>query len=155
VVVTQRIESPRLVPNPMETRGVVAQYERGNGVLTVWTSTQGAHGVRDALVTLFGLPESRVRVVAPEVGGGFGCKFGLYVEDALAAWCARHLGQPIKWIERRSEHHLATNHGRGQVAYISLAARRDGTFTGLRLKLIADLGTYGLTFLAGLTATMI
>jgi carbon-monoxide dehydrogenase large subunit len=96
-----------------------------------------------------------VRVVAPEVGGGFGCKFGLYGEDALVAWSARHLGQPVKWIERRSESQQATNHGRGQVAYISLAAKRDGTITGLRLKLVADLGAYGLTFLASLTSTMI
>ncbi len=155
VVVTQRIESPRLAPNPMETRGVVAQYERGNGVLTVWTSTQMAHAVRDELVKLFNLPESRVRVVAPEVGGGFGCKAGLYVEDALAAWCSRRLGQPIKWIERRSEHFLATNHGRGQVAHISLAATRDGTVTGLRLKVIGDIGAYGLAFLGNITATMI
>lgn len=154
VVVTQRIVSPRLAPNPMETRGVVAQYERGSGALTVWTATQWAHGIRDDLIKLFGLPESRVRVIAPEVGGGFGCKSGLYAEDALAVWCARQLQQPVKWIETRSEHHLATNHGRGQVAHISLAARRDGTITGLRLRVIGDLGAYGLAFLGNITATM-
>ncbi|HEY8283666.1 MAG TPA: xanthine dehydrogenase family protein molybdopterin-binding subunit [Chloroflexota bacterium] len=155
VVVSQRIVSQRLAPNPMETRGVVAQYERGSGVCTLWTSTQWAHGVRDELAKLFKLPEGQIRVIAPEVGGGFGCKFGLYPEDALAVWLARRAQRPIKWIETRSESLVATNHGRGQVATISLAAQRDGTVTGLRLTVIGDLGAYGLTFLAGLTAMMI
>ena len=155
VVLTQRIVSPRLAPNPMETRGVVAQYERGSGAMTLWTSTQGAHGVRNELVKLLDLPESRVRVIAPEVGGGFGCKAGLYVEDVLAVWCARQLQRPIKWIERRSESLLATNHGRGQVAHISLAATREGRITGLRLRVITDIGAYGQAFLGNITATMI
>lgn len=155
VTITQRIVSPRLSPNPMEPRGVVAQYERGTAALTVWTSTQHAHGVRDNLMSLFDLPESRVRVIAPEVGGGFGCKFGLYPEDAMAAWAAMRLHRPIKWIEGRSEHLIATNHGRGQVAYISLAAQNDGIVTGLRVKVIGDLGAYGDTWLAECTATMI
>ena len=155
VVVSQRIVSQRLAPNPMETRGVVAQYERGSGVFTLWTSTQWAHGVRDELATLFQVPEGQIRVIAPEVGGGFGCKFGLYPEDALAIWLTRRARRPIKWIETRSESLLATNHGRGQVATIALAARRDGTITGLRCTVVGDLGAYGLTFLAGLTARMI
>ncbi|HVA89943.1 MAG TPA: xanthine dehydrogenase family protein molybdopterin-binding subunit, partial [Chloroflexota bacterium] len=155
VVVSQRIVSQRLAPNPMETRGVVAQYERGSGALTLWTSTQWAHGVRDELARLFKLPEGLVRVIAPEVGGGFGCKFGLYPEDALALWLARRAQRPVKWIETRRESLVATNHGRGQVATISLAARRDGTITGLRCSVIGDLGAYGLTFLAGTTARMI
>ncbi len=155
VVVTQRMVSPRLAPNPMETRGVVVRYERGSGLLTMWTSTQWAHGVRDALTALFHLPESRVRVIAPEVGGGFGCKVGLYPEDALVAWAARRLEQPVKWIEGRGEHLLATNHGRGQIATMSLAARRDGTITGLRCTVLADLGAYGEGFLATITANMV
>ncbi|MGH2345910.1 MAG: xanthine dehydrogenase family protein molybdopterin-binding subunit, partial [Chloroflexota bacterium] len=155
VVVSQRMVSQRLAPNPMETRGVVAQYERGSGVLTLWTSTQWAHGVRDELAGLFKVPEGLVRVIAPEVGGGFGCKFGLYPEDALALWLARHVQRPIKWIETRSESLTATNHGRGQVADISLAARRDGTITGLRCTVIGDLGAYGATWLASTSARMI
>jgi carbon-monoxide dehydrogenase large subunit len=155
VTVSQRIVSQRMAPNPMEPRGVVAQVERGSGALTLWTSTQLAHGVRNRIVALFKLPESRVRVIAPEVGGAFGCKFGLYPEDALAAWCALRLQQPIKWIETRSESMLATNHGRGQVATISLAATREGAITGLRFKVIADLGAYGGTFLVDITNTMV
>ncbi|HWE63340.1 MAG TPA: xanthine dehydrogenase family protein molybdopterin-binding subunit, partial [Chloroflexota bacterium] len=155
VTVSQRIVSQRLAPNPMEPRGTIAHYEGGSGALTLWTSTQWAHGVRDELVALFKLPESRVRVIAPEVGGGFGCKFGLYQEDALAAWLAQRLQRPIKWIETRSESMVATNHGRAQVAYISLAATREGVITGLRFQVIGDLGAYGQSFLANITSNIV
>jgi carbon-monoxide dehydrogenase large subunit len=155
VTVSQRIVSPRLAPNPLEPRGVVAHFERGGGKLTLWTSTQLAHGVRNRIVNLFKLPESHVRVIAPEVGGAFGCKFGLYPEDALAIWCARRLQRPVKWIETRAESMVATNHGRGQVAYISLAATREGLITGLRFTVMADLGAYGGTFLVDITNNMI
>jgi carbon-monoxide dehydrogenase large subunit len=155
VTVSQRITSPRLAPNPMEPRGIVAQYERGSGVLTAWISTQGAHQERDALVELFKWPESKVRVIAPEVGGGFGCKVGLYPEYALAAWLTRKLSRPVKWIETRNESLVATNHGRGQVTELSLAATREGRITGLRLRVLGDIGAYGLAFLANITNTMI
>jgi carbon-monoxide dehydrogenase large subunit len=155
LVVSQRIVSQRLAPNPMEPRGVIAQYERGSGLITVWDSTQNAHGVRDGLVGLFKVPESRLRVIAPEVGGGFGCKFGVYPEDVLAVWLARHLERPIKWIETRSESMLATNHGRAQFADISLAASKEGIVSGLRFRVVADLGAYGEPFLANITSNMV
>jgi aerobic carbon-monoxide dehydrogenase large subunit len=154
VVVSQRIVSQRMAPNPMEPRGVIAQYERGSGLITVWVSTQNAHGVRDGLVGLFKVPESRMRVIAPEVGGGFGCKFGVYPEDVLAVWLARRLERPVKWIETRSESMLATNHGRAQFADISLAAGKDGVVSGLRFRVVADLGAYGEPFLANITSNM-
>lgn len=152
--VSLRMVNQRLSPNPMETRGVVATYERGDQ-LTVWSSTQAAHLVRDALCEAMQLPQTKVRVIAPEVGGGFGCKVGAYPEDVLAAYLARKVRRPVKWIESRSEHIQSTVHGRSQVAYLELAAQRDGLLTGLRLKLIADSGAYGASWSGETSAHMI
>lgn len=154
VTVSLRLVSQRLAPNPMETRGVVAQYEFG-GRWTVWTSTQWAHGVREGICQAMRLPQTRVRVIAPEVGGGFGCKGGVYPEEILLAYLARRVGRPVKWIESRREHMQATVHGRAQIAYLELAARRDGALTGLRLRLIVDSGAYGADWLGSLSASMV
>jgi len=155
VTISVRMVSQRLSPNPMETRGVVAQYERGSKELTVWSSTQCAHFVRDAICLAMKLPQTKVRTIAPEVGGGFGCKIGAYPEDVLAAYLARKLERPIKWIEGRTEHVQATVHGRAQVAYLDLAARQDGRITGLRLRLIVDSGAYSASWLGETTAGMV
>lgn len=155
VTVSVRMVNQRLSPNPMETRGVVAQYERGSKELTVWSSTQCAHFVRDAICLAMKLPQTKVRTIAPEVGGGFGCKIGAYPEDVLAAYLARKLERPIKWIEGRTEHVQATVHGRAQVAYLDLAARQDGRITGLRLRLIIDSGAYSASWLGETTAGMV
>ncbi|MEW6637667.1 MAG: molybdopterin cofactor-binding domain-containing protein, partial [Actinomycetota bacterium] len=106
------------------------------------SSTQVPHFVRDILALMCGIPDSRLRVVAPDVGGGFGSKLNVYAEEALALALARRLGVPIKWVEDRSENHLATTHGRGQVQYIEVAAKRDGEILGMKVKLIADMGAY-------------
>lgn len=142
VVVRQRMENQRLIPSSMEPRGVVAQYEPGEGRLTLWLSTQAPHLMRSQLATLLGLPEHRLRVVAPEVGGAFGAKLNPYAEEVLAAALAVRLGRPIKWTETRGENMVATSHGRGQVAYLEAGAKRDGTITGVRVRIIGDLGAY-------------
>jgi carbon-monoxide dehydrogenase large subunit len=158
VVIRQRMENQRLIPSPMETRGIVASYEPGEGHLTVWLSTQGPHLMRSQLADLLNIPEHKLRVVAPEVGGAFGCKLNPYADEILAAALAVRLGKPVKWIEDRQEHMVVTNHGRGQVAYLEAGAKRDGTVTALRVRIIADLGAHhhGMTPMAPLqTAQLI
>jgi aerobic carbon-monoxide dehydrogenase large subunit len=155
VTISARLVEQRLSPNPMETRGVVASYEPGSGQLTVWISTQAAHLARDVLCEALKLPQTKVRAIAPEVGGGFGCKIGAYPEDVLAAYLARKLRRPVKWIESRSEHMQATTHGRSQLAYLDLAATADGRVTGLKLKLIVDSGAYGAAWAGEISAAMV
>ena len=104
--------------------------------------TQNPHGVRDPLAGVVGLDEDRIRVVAPAVGGGFGAKAGMYPEFAIVATAARKLGRPVKWTETRSENMTAMTHGRGQIQYIELGLKRDGTFTGLRGRIVCDGGAY-------------
>jgi carbon-monoxide dehydrogenase large subunit len=146
LVVKQRMANQRLIPNPLEGRAVVAQYEPGTETLNVWTSTQIPHMLRGMFANLLRLPEQRVRVVAPDVGGGFGCKLNIYPEDVIAAAASISLRKPVKWIEDRSEGFLATSHGRDQVADIEAAVKKDGTLTGLRFKVLADLGAYNQMF---------
>lgn len=140
VVVKQRITSQRLIPTAMETRGVVAEYRASN--LTLWSSTQIPHLMRTLVTLMLGLPEHQTRVITPEVGGGFGSKLNVYAEEALMGFIAMKIGKPVKWIESRRENFLTTIHGRGHVDYYEVAARKDGTVLGLRLKLIQDLGAY-------------
>lgn len=155
VVVSERMVNQRLAPLPMETRGVVAAYHPGARQLTVYNSTQCAQFVRDAICEAFGMPRGRVRVIAPEVGGGFGCKIGKYPEDVLACYFAMKLNRPVKWIESRSENFLTTTHGRSQIGTISLAAGGDGKLLGIRLELIADSGAYDAGWLCSTTSGMV
>ena len=150
VVISQRMVNQRLAPSPMEPRGVVAHYELGKDTLTIWSSTQSAHVVRSLVAKMLGLGESQVRAIAPEVGGGFGCKVNVYGEGYVAAALSRRLGLPLKWIEDRSEAFMATTHGRDIIGYVDLAAKKDGTVLGLRLRLIADVGAYNMLFTAGI-----
>jgi aerobic carbon-monoxide dehydrogenase large subunit len=140
-IVRLRIASPRLVALAMEPRGVVAKPEP-TGDLTVWLSTQSPHRVRTDLATAIGFPEHRIRVIAPDVGGGFGSKGLLYQEDALASHLALKLGRPIKWISTRSEDFVTTNQGRDQVMTSELALKRDGTMLGLKVRVVGNLGAY-------------
>ena len=148
VVISQRMINHRLAPSAMEPRGVVAHYEPGKGTLTIWSSTQNPHILRTYIATQLGLGEDQVRAIAPEVGGGFGAKINIYGEEYVAAAVSKRLGIPVKWIEDRSEAFVATNHGRDIIGYIDLAARRDGTVLGLKLRLIADIGAYNMLFTA-------
>jgi carbon-monoxide dehydrogenase large subunit len=142
IVVKQRITSQRLIPNPMETRGVVAEWRAAERALTVYTSTQAPHLVRSLLAQILGLDENRLRVVAPEVGGGFGCKIDTYAEEILMAFVAMKIHKPVKWIESRRENFMCTIHGRGHVDFYEVAATRDGTITGIKVKIIQDLGAF-------------
>ncbi|MCC7154362.1 MAG: xanthine dehydrogenase family protein molybdopterin-binding subunit [Bryobacterales bacterium] len=142
VVVRQRITSQRLIPMALEPRGVVAEWRSGDKALTIYSSSQIPHLMRTLVAQILGIAENRLRVVAPEVGGGFGSKLNVYAEEALMGFVAMKTGKPVKWIESRRENFLATTHGRGHVDYLEIAAKKDGTILGLSLKLIQDLGAY-------------
>ena len=142
IQVKAKIRAPRCHPMPMETRGVVAAPDPITRGLTVWTSNQGPHGFRNEIASAFGLGQNQVRAIAPEVGGGFGCKFGAYHEDFIAAALALRLQRPVKWIETRSEHFLATNHGRNQWGEFEVGADRDGRIQALRGRVLLDSGAY-------------
>ena len=142
VVVSGRYVQQRLIPSAIEPRAVVVNPEPATGNLTVYTSTQVPHFVKDILALICGVSDTKLRVVAPEVGGGFGGKLNVYAEEALALALARRLKVPVKWVEDRSESHVASTHGRGQVQHIELAARRDGKILGMKVRLLADMGAY-------------
>ena len=141
-VVSQRIVNQRLAPISMEPRGVVARYLPGEKELTLWSSTQIPHLLRTQIAIMVGLPENRVRVITPEVGGGFGCKLNVYGEEGLLGLISMRLARPVKWIETRRENFATTIHGRGQVGTIEAACKNDGTVLALRYKVVADLGAY-------------
>jgi carbon-monoxide dehydrogenase large subunit len=140
VIVERRIVNQRTAGAAIEPRAVLAQSRRGSIIL--WTSTQIPHLVRRFLAAELGMTEDDVRVIAPDVGGGFGSKLNHYGEETLICFLARRLGRPVKWIETRSENLAATTHGRGLIAYARMGARADGTLTGLHVRLIADQGAY-------------
>ncbi|MBT3353069.1 MAG: xanthine dehydrogenase family protein molybdopterin-binding subunit [Nitrospinaceae bacterium] len=142
VIINQKIVNGRVAPLALETRGVVASYDVGEDKLTLWSSTQVPHKLRTHISEQIGLSENRMRVITPEVGGGFGSKLNVYREEALASHIARDLGQPIKWIESRSENFLATIHGRGQQGEVELGLKKDGRLTALRYTVLADCGAY-------------
>jgi len=141
-VIKHRLFHQRLTPMPIEPRGVVASFNQGEGTLTIWTSTQIPHLLRTLLPGMIGVAENKLRIVAPEVGGGFGAKLNVYAEEALVAHLAMRLQTPVKWIESRRENAAATIHGRDQVGEYELAVRNDGTILGIRTRTIADLGSY-------------
>lgn len=142
VVVSQRLVNQRLVPSAIETRGVAADYNPATGELLVWTSTQAAHLVKRFLAETLEFPEHRVRVMAPDVGGGFGSKLHFYPEEALIAHLSVRLGRPVKWTETRSENFIATTHGRDHIEDLEVAAEADGKITGLRYRVCANIGAY-------------
>ncbi|GHO73182.1 aldehyde dehydrogenase [Ktedonobacter sp. SOSP1-85] len=141
-----RLVNQRLAPASMETRGVLAEYRKANKTLTVWSSSQIPHLLRNILASQLNLPQHQLRVIVPEVGGGFGSKLNVYPEETLAAYISMQLGRPIKWIEDRSENLATTVHGRDQVDYVEVAATREGKVTGLKVHGISDLGAYSQLF---------
>ncbi len=141
-VIKQRIVNQRLIPMAIEPRGCVASWHPGEGALTLHTSTQIPHLVRTLLPAMIGVPENKIRIVAPEVGGGFGSKLNLYAEEALCSHLAMRLGVPVKWIESRRENASATIHGRDQIGEYEVAVKKDGTLLAIRSRTIADIGAY-------------
>lgn len=142
VVVEGRYVQQRVIASPIEPRAVVVTPDAVGGGFTIHTSTQVPHFVRDILAAICGISDTKLRVVAPDVGGGFGAKLNVYAEEALALVLARRLKRPVKWTETRSEHHVATTHGRGQIQHMTVGATRDGRILGMKVRLIADMGAY-------------
>ncbi len=142
VVMSETFHIQRYVGMPLESRGAVAVWDRRDGTLTTWNSTQVPHFVQQGLAGALGLPHHKVRVIAPDLGGGFGTKASGYPEDHLVPIAAIVLNRPVKWVEDRREHMMSAAHARHQVHAISLAARRDGTIVGLRDRIWLDLGAY-------------
>ncbi len=144
VTVSIDFQFSRLSGQPMECRGVVATWERtrGGGRITMWDSTQSPHMVRRVLADLMGMPQQAIRVLAPDVGGGFGIKNRFYPEEFVVPWLARKLSRPVRWIEDRREDFLTTYQARQQHHRVELAAKRDGTILGVRDHYVVDLGAY-------------
>jgi aerobic carbon-monoxide dehydrogenase large subunit len=142
IVVKERIVQQRLIPNAMEPRAALAKWAGMSGELTLWNTTQNPHILRFLTSVVTGIAEDKLRVVAPEVGGGFGCKIPAYPGEFLAIFASRKLNRPVKWNETRSENYQATTHGRDHVQEIELAAKKDGTILGIRARSWSAMGAY-------------
>ncbi len=140
VVVDLVIENQRVAPTPMEVRACASVWDGQR--LTQWACSQGAHGARDGLAAVFGLEKEQVRVITPDVGGGFGAKNGVYPDEILVGWVARKLNRPARWVETRTENMLAMGHGRGQRQRTRMGGTKDGRITAYRLDLLQDNGAY-------------
>jgi carbon-monoxide dehydrogenase large subunit len=141
-VIRQRFVNQRLIPNAIETRAALADYRAATGELTLWVTSQNPHIHRVILSGVLGIPEHKLRIISPEVGGGFGSKIFVYPDEAVVAFCAQRLGRPVKWTEDRRENYVATAHGRDHVTEVELAVRRNGIVLGLRGRTLANLGAY-------------
>ncbi|KIL78366.1 xanthine dehydrogenase family protein molybdopterin-binding subunit [Bacillus badius] len=142
VVVRESFYVQRVFPSPIETRAAIGEYNPGSGELTLWCTSQNPHIHRMVLSGVLGISEAKLRVIAPDMGGGFGGKIGVYPDEALIGYAARDLGRPVKWIEQRSEHFTASNAGRDEVIDVELYGQRDGALTAIRVKNTANLGAY-------------
>jgi carbon-monoxide dehydrogenase large subunit len=141
------IVNNRLVPNAMEPRVAIGEYDRGNDTFTLWNTTQNPHVARLVISAFIGMaPEHKLRVIAPDVGGGFGSKIFIYPEEVVCLWASKKVGRPVKWTAERSEAFLADAHGRDHVTHAQMAFGEDGRITGVRVKTIANLGAYMSTF---------
>ena len=142
IKVKAKIVAPRCHPMPLETRATAAAIDPVTRGLTVWCSNQGPHGFRNEIASAFGFGQNQVRAIAPEVGGGFGCKFGAYPEDFVTVGLTLMLKRPVKWIETRGEHFLATNHGRNQIGEFEIGTDANGKIQALRARIVLDSGAY-------------
>jgi carbon-monoxide dehydrogenase large subunit len=140
--IRQRFTIQRHTGVPLETRGLVASHDRDAGLLTVWGPTKVPHFNRRVLADLLGMPQARIRFVEPDVGGGFGVRGEFYPEDFLVPWASIALGRPVKWIEDRREHMMATNHSRQQIHEIEIGATNDGRILALVDHVLVDMGAY-------------
>ena len=142
VVIEDTIVQQRLIPNAMEPRSALASYASAMGELTLWNTTQNPHIARFVTSLVTGLGEHKIRVIAPEVGGGFGAKIPVYPWEMLTAFCSMKLGRPVKWTETRSENYVSSIHGRDHVEHVEIAATREGVIMGLRSVVYAGMGAY-------------
>jgi aerobic carbon-monoxide dehydrogenase large subunit len=141
------IVNNRLVPNAIEPRAAIAEYDAGTDSLTLWNTSQNPHVARLVIAAFVGMaPEHKLRVIAPDVGGGFGSKIFIYPEEVVALWASRRVGRPVKWVAERAESFLSDAHGRDHVTHAEMAFDGDGKILGLRAKTIANLGAYMSTF---------
>src|SRR6266705_153018 len=141
------IVNNRLVPNAIEPRAAIAEYDSGTGHFTLWNTTQNPHVARLVIAAFIGMaPEHKLRVIAPDVGGGFGSKIFIYPEEVVALWASKRVGRPVKWVADRSEAFVADAHGRDHVTHAEMAFDQEGKILGLRAKTIANLGAYMSTF---------
>src|SRR5262249_13745990 len=145
-VTTLDLVNNRVVVNAMEPRGALGEFDPGLRRFTLHSGNQGAHDMRAAMAGVLGVPINGVRVVCPDVGGGFGMKGMVYPEQALVLWLARKVGRPVKWISERSEGFLSDTQGRDNVTRIELATDRDGKFLALRTRTLAAMGAYLSTY---------
>ncbi len=137
----------RLVPNAIEPRAAIGEYDAGTGGFTLWNTTQNPHVARLVISAFVGVaPEHKLRVIAPDVGGGFGSKIFIYPEEVVCLWASRRVDRPVKWVAERSEAFLADAHGRDHVTRAEMAFDAEGKVTGLKVKTIANLGAYMSTF---------
>jgi aerobic carbon-monoxide dehydrogenase large subunit len=150
VVIRRRLRNQNLIPGALEPRSVLAEYDDGARTVTVHSSTQSPHIIKRMLAEVLSFPEERLRVVAPDVGGGFGSKLHLYPEEVLVTALAIRLRRAVKWTATRSEDFLATNHGRDHVQDVELCATADGVITGIKATLYANLGAYLSDMAAGI-----
>ena len=153
-VLSLRLVEPRLVPNAMEPRAVMASYERGTGEVTLWLSTQAPHMERRAVAGVLGMTENRIRVLSRDVGGGFGAKIDTYPETIMAAALAMRLNRPVVWFEERQEEFTSTIHGRGEVQCVDAAYSSDGRLLALRTQYYTDLGAYSFGGTHGVAETL-
>lgn len=142
VVIRHRFVNQRLQPTPMETRAVVAEHSAHTDTYTVWVTSQNPHVHRLLFSAILGIPEHKLRVIAPDVGGGFGSKITVYGDEAVIVYLSKVLRRPVYWSEDRAENYSSSTHGRDHVQYVELAAKADGTITGLRVKVYANMGAY-------------
>src|SRR6202161_4736077 len=141
------ITNNRLVPNPMEPRAAIAEYDAAEEHFTLYTTSQNPHVARLVLSAFYNVAqEHKLRVIAPDVGGGFGSKIFIYPEEVVALWASRRVGRPVKWLSDRSEAFLVDAHGRDHVTHAEMAFDGDGKITGLKVHTTANLGAYMSTF---------
>ncbi len=145
VKVSMRILQPRLQPTAMEPRAALASWNEASDQLTIWATSQNPHIHRFLCSVMLKVPEHRVRIISPDVGGGFGSKIPVYADEALVGFAAMAVRRPVKWTEDRSENYKATIHGRDHVQYVEMCGTRDGRITGLRTRVYAGLGAYAST----------
>ena len=142
VIVKDTIIQQRLIPNAMEPRSAVATWTKATGELTLWSTSQNPHICRFLASLVTGLGEHKIRVIATEVGGGFGSKIPVYADEMITSFCSMQLGRPVKWTATRSEGFQSTIHGRDHVEYVEMAATQEGKITGVRSKIYAGMGAY-------------